>query len=227
MSDSINDNNKPWHEVGRGLKKVAGALIGVGAPMLANATLGPMGGQIVGQIVRDLGLGPDATESEIEKAIVAQSPEALVEIRRIEVQMVEAQNAALMSEADADTRRIESVNETIRAEVLGNSCAGQWRPLWGRRACYAFEVAIYSSLATTLYCVVFNKPEILPALPTVFGAVFALFTLPAAILGVASYHRGVEKRILAGEVRIPSASATPRDGIPRATPIGKIFKPTD
>lgn len=221
-------NKKPWQAAGQGFKKIAGALVAVGAPILANATLGPLGGQIVGQIVQNLGLGPEASETEIEKAIVAANPEILVEIRRIELQMIEAQHSVLMNREDNDTRRIEAVNEAIKAEVIGNPCAGAWRPLWGRWSCYGFWISLYTLIILTVVDVIaFGGASLVPHLPIILGALTGVFILPASILGVASYHRGIEKRVLAGEVRIPSATATPRDGIPRATPVGPIFRNSD
>lgn len=38
-------------------------------------------------------------------------------------------------------------------------------------------------------------------IPQLIGAMAALFATPMAILGVASWHRGKEKRALAGEGR--------------------------
>ena len=68
---------------------------------------------------------------------------------------------------------------------------------------YGFWGFVFLYAVILAYAVATGNTELIAQTPMILGSFAALMVLPASILGVASYHRGVEKRILAGEKRIP------------------------
>lgn len=95
--------------------------------------------------------------------------------------------------AKEDTKRLETVNETMRAEARSEHwMQWSWRPFNG----YLFGITLF-----------FNY--VMPSLYNMFAEVHIVaqqipeFVLMAwaAILGVTAWHRGVQKRIISGEVK--------------------------
>lgn len=59
-------------------------ILGELAPVAASAYGGPWWGVAARKIADVFGLGPDASDAEIEKAVVAANPEILVKLRQVE-----------------------------------------------------------------------------------------------------------------------------------------------
>lgn len=200
------EEEKAWKNIGRefvkkGLPKIGGALIRAAGAAAESTPVGAVLSEFgVFDAVADVvGGSPDDPKS-IEESIKRMSPEELsnfTKLKEIEAELaifeIERQNVI----DQENTKRIEAVNETMRAEVLGNPEAGSWRPLWGRWTCYNFFIMLYGLLGFFGYALFKGDFQIISLFPTVLGAFAALFALPAAILGVASWKRGIEKIELA------------------------------
>lgn len=101
---------------------------------------------------------------------------------------------------EEETKRLVAINETIRAEAgSANWWSSAWRPFWGAVSAIAFLVAVAGIIYLAGYAIAMDRTELLQHIPTLVFQLAALFAIPGAILGVASWHRGKEHRIRAGE----------------------------
>lgn len=89
----------------RPLANLARILIGAGLPALGTAIGGPVGGVIAGTVARRLGLDETSPEQAIEEKLAANDPATLVELRKVEAQMLDAQVRALEVQEEAVTAR--------------------------------------------------------------------------------------------------------------------------
>jgi hypothetical protein len=185
----------------KGLPKIGESLIKIAGAAAARTPAGSVLKEIgVFDAVADA-LGIDSSDEKAIEETVKEMTEdqlnSLVELKQLEtniaIEEIERENVI----DTEDTKRIESVNETMRAEVLGNPKAAEWRPLWGRWTCYNFFPIVYLLVATFIYAVISGDYQVITQIPVIVGAFSSLFILPAAILGVASYKRGLEKIELA------------------------------
>jgi len=187
--------SKTWDKVKEGLGKIA--------PVLGTALGGPAGGMVGGWIGD--ALGTDGNPDNIAAALVNATPEQkmrlmeLQENNRAELQRLSLQ--AAIAEAEAEAKTIESVNASIRTETSqGHPWAGAWRPFWGFVSAIAFVVAVIGIFVLIGYSISKGKTELFADIPGIIGQLAFLFGIPGAILGVASWHRGVKQRIEAGEL---------------------------
>ena len=172
-----------WKSVG---KTIAGV-----APILGTLLGGPIGGA-AGTAIKLLtsAIGGDvkATPDAIHEAIKAD-PQALARVRiaelgnQVELQklLVESQRLEVQKEVSA----LSEVNQTMRAEANSE----HW-PQWSWRP---YNGALFG---TTMFAVYVGLPMFDKTVPTIPYLVWVAW---ASILGVTTWHRGREKRILAGE----------------------------
>mgnify|MGYP001176819404 CR=1 FL=1 len=109
-------------------------------------------------------------------------------------------------ELGADTDRIRTVNETMRVEAQAERWwVSGWRPFWGFVSAAAFLVVCGLVCWLAFQAVASRDAEALRMIPELVMSMSVLFGIPAAILGIASWHRGKEKRerlsLLAGADR--------------------------
>lgn len=185
-----------WKDVGDALGKVA--------PIAANILTGGTAGAITtvaGMVASALGCEP--TPSAVQQAIAAD-PQAMVKLAELENahqrDMAALAMQARANELAADTARLAEVNATMRAEAASEKWwVSGWRPFWG------FVSALTFAFVASLVCwlafdaVSARNQDALRMVPDLVSAMAMLFGIPGAILGVASWHRGKEKRIRAGE----------------------------
>ena len=79
-------------------------MVGAGLPVLGTAVAGPAGGIVAANVVRSLNLGPEASEHDVEMAL-ASNPDAIVELRRYEAEILTAQYQAASVEQEEVTKR--------------------------------------------------------------------------------------------------------------------------
>jgi hypothetical protein len=108
-----------------GLKRLGRSLIGAGLPALGTAVAGPIGGQVVGGILRGLGLKDGSSISDVERALDTD-PDAAVKLKQLEVEVAMAQLDLAGIEEKELTNRLESDNNSdswlaknIRPVTLG------------------------------------------------------------------------------------------------------------
>lgn len=90
---------------------------------------------------------------------------------------------------------IESVNATMRSEAQSEKWPQySWRPFWGFISAIAFLFVVVLCCFLAYKGVMMGKPEALTMIPQLVFAFAGLFGIAGAILGVASWHRGAQKR---------------------------------
>ncbi|MEJ1436564.1 MAG: 3TM-type holin [Candidatus Sedimenticola sp. (ex Thyasira tokunagai)] len=98
------------------------------------------------------------------------------------------------------TKRLQSVNQTMQAETQAKHWwSSAWRPFWGACSAVVFFLAVIGILILAGKAVTTGNQAAINMIPTLVTNLTLLFGVPGAILGVASWHRGKEKRIQAGE----------------------------
>lgn len=195
-----------WDGVKKGLSKAA--------PMLGLIMGGPAA-PIIGSMVAKV-LGVDPEPDKIEAALATASPETLARIKEIEItKKAEIEKLAIeqgIVEIKAEASKIESVNATMRVEAQAeDQWTRRWRPFWGFCSCIAFFI-ICGAIAMAIWS---GKSEVLKELGNIVTAIAILFSIPGAILGVASWHRGQKQRIQAGETKGPGLINTLVGGLNR------------
>ncbi len=199
----------------KGLPKVGEILIRAGGAAVKRTPVGGVLDEfgVLDAVGEAIGIGDEGSSDEgietIEEMVTDMSAEqlqALTELKKLETEMaiaeIEADAAIITAQEEADSARVAEINETIRQEVIANPEAGAWRPMWGRWSCRGFWFGLaWVALLAGVDLVGFDGELFIPHLPVILGAFAGVLILPASILGVASYHRGVEKRVLAGEQR--------------------------
>jgi hypothetical protein len=188
-----------WDKVKSGLSAFA--------PVLGTALGGP-GGAAIGTLVAEV-LGTDDKPESMAKALENVTPDQrarLLEIQennRTELQKLTLQKAISDNELDATT--ISDVNQTMRVETQqGHKWSGAWRPFWGFASAVAFVLAVIGIFTLAGYAIYTRDSELLEEIPSLIMQLAALFAIPGAILGVASWHRGKKQRIEAGEYAKPT-----------------------
>lgn len=122
------------------MKNAAKNLLRTVAPALGTAIGGPMGG-IAARAVSEQLLGkPDASESEIERALLGASPEQLAELKK-----VEAYFTAKMKELDVDLERI-AAEDRASARKREATVGGFAVPAIAAIVIVGFFAAVFASL---------------------------------------------------------------------------------
>jgi len=169
-----------WKEVGKKIAKI-------GAPLLGGVLGGPAGAGIGTLVASLFGADPDDPADVLQK--MAADPEAAVKLRELELRHAERleEMALRHAEIDAEERitAIREVNATMRTESQSEHWPQySWRPANG----FSFPAAVI--------LVYFLLPYLDKNVPTVPELVWVGWL---AILGVATWDRGKEKRAVAGE----------------------------
>lgn len=184
------------------LEKVVDVVAGV-APTVANLVM-PGSGPLVHGLIRTVAGDDESVPIEESAAKVFQDPAKLVELKRIaadrEVRLAEIAAGKEVDLEKIDADKIESVNATMRTEAAtGHPWAGAWRPFWGFCSAVAFVLSVLGIIGLGVYAVYKAKVDLLKVIPDLVMALAFLFGVPGAILGVASWHRGVKQRVEAGD----------------------------
>ena len=179
-----------WVNVGKSLLK--------SAPILGSLLLGPIGGTATSAAVSLISsvLGVEPTPDNVMEAI--KDPAKLLELKKIEIENKTKLVKLKMQETTLvlaeETKQIESVNQTMRAEAKSEHWIQYaWRPMWGFASAGTF-VAVTLGICILAYkAITTGDGSGLGHIPLIIGAFTSLFSIPAAILGIASWHRGKEK----------------------------------
>jgi len=149
------------------------------APAVAN-TIIPGSGPLLHTLIRQVAGDPPETPIEAAAAKVVADPQLYIELQS----RIMDHEARL---AEIDSRRLESVNQTMREESRSERWPQySWRPYNG---------FLYG---TTIFFVYVVLPLCKVPVPDVPQWVWIGW---GAILGVTTWHRGKEKRIKAGDNR--------------------------
>ncbi len=157
-------------------------------------------------IVRDFARLIAGTDDDEEaSARIAADPALQAEMQTAVLQHVLSMTRAEIDRIRAENEVLKEVNETMRVEAQSpNWWASAWRPFWGGISALAFLAVCVLVCVLAWRAVTTGSADALDMVPRLTAEFAMLFTIPGAILGVASWHRGKEKRIQAGEGSGPS-----------------------
>ncbi len=165
------------------------------SPILGTALGGPAGGAALAAISNAVLGKRDGTEAEVAAAVAGGNPDTYLQLRRAEHDFL-----VKMKEQDVKLEEIYSgdvaqVNQTMREESKSEHWIQySWRPYWGFISATAFGVVCVFVCVLAYQAIFKGKPEAINMIPALVGAFAILFGIPGAILGVASWHRGMMKR---------------------------------
>lgn len=180
------------------LKALGAQLAKQGLPLLGTLLGGPAGGAI-GALVASA-IGGDPADADGLAQIVATDPDALVRLRELENSKVLRLQELVTQQAVVDmqetTKQLEAVGVTMRSEGTSEHWPQySWRPYWGFISGTAFAVVCVFVCVLAYKAILGTNPNAVAMIPQLVGAFTMLFGIPGAILGVAAWHRGVEKRL--------------------------------
>lgn len=150
-------------------------------------------------------LGGDKAEAVVEqvaniaKSVTGQSDvkTAVDAINADPALALEFQKAWLATELaleQEETKRMQMVNETMRAEAQSEHWPQwSWRPFWGFASGLAFLLVAGLCCWLGFDAVRTKDTTAIGMIPQLVSAFAALFAIPGAILGVAAWKRGQEK----------------------------------
>lgn len=185
-----------WKDVGK-------TLATKGLPLLGTLIGGPIGGAVgvAGSLISSV-LGVDNEPEAVMEAIKADpdgSIAKLVEMQErnkfeLERMTIQAETTRMQQE----TERQKAVNASMQAESQSEDAwSRRWRPFWG--FCSAIAWALMA-LAIAYDIAIGHSGTVVKELSNIPET---FWLIPLTILGVASYHRGKEKRLRAGEATAP------------------------
>lgn len=188
-----------WDTVKKGISQFA--------PLLGMALGGPAGGAI-GKLVGNV-LGTDDNPDNIAAALEGvddQTKARLIELQ--ENNKYELEKLAILKETQeikSGSQDVENVNKSMQAEAAqGHQWSGAWRPVWGFVSAAAFGVSVIGIFILIGIAIATKNTAMLKDIPGIIQQLVFLFGIPGAILGVASWHRGVKQRIESGQQDKPS-----------------------
>jgi len=128
-------------------------------------------------------------------AVLKADPKLLIEYQ----QAVTAQAVALYQE---ETKRLEAVNATIRAEYAsGDKYVARWRPTFGYVACITWLLQGVIVFGVVAYVAVWQPDRLSRTLLAITQLVQALsehWLYALAVLGIAVWKRSDDKQVAAG-----------------------------
>jgi len=106
-----------------------------------------------------------------------------------------------------DTKRLQTVNETIRKEANSKDpYVRRWRPTFGYCMSIAWVVQFFGTIAAVIGAVFVNPEksgEILKGLAEVNAATLGLWGIALSVIGVSVVQRSRDKQIAAGQTPPP------------------------
>lgn len=178
--------------------------IGAVAPTVANLVV-PGSGPLLDGLMRAVtGDGPETPIEEVAAKIQAD-PKLYVELQTVAAQKeVQLAEIALKKE-QVRAQRLATVNATMQAEGKSEHWPQySWRPAIGFSVAVAFLESATFVFVLAYRAIVEKDPSAIGMIPTLITALTGLFAVPMAILGVAVWDRGKEKRAKAGDTSVES-----------------------
>lgn len=141
---------------------------------------------------------------------VEDPDDALEKIRRdpeLQIRYQRAMAPVVIAQMEADTRKLEAVNATMRAESASRDVyVRRWRPTWGyvTAAAWALQAVAVFVVAAGAVWATFDgvEPELIAALfdglAGLIGAMTAVWTIALGVLGINVAKRTEDKRVAAG-----------------------------
>lgn len=151
-----------------------------------------LGGDRAGDVARKaVDVALEVTEHRNPKeAVIAlqQNPE-------LQLKLQEAMTPVIIAEYEAETRRLETVNATMRAEAASNDpYVRRWRPTLG----YVVSLSWGAQMSGLTYAIV-ALPDSAPAILGAMGSLTAIWGVALSILGISVAKRSQDKQVAAGQ----------------------------
>lgn len=170
-----------WKEIG---SKVADF-----APVLGGLLGGPAGASI-GAIVSAT-LGTKNNPADVMAAIAGNAENAL-KLKKLEQ---EHKTELIKLTISADTKKLEEVNKTIRAEYeQEDKYVKRWRPTFGYAVCFTWVVTWLAIVFVVLF-----EPVTAPLVINALAATTTMWGVALSILGVNVWKRSQDKKVLLGQ----------------------------
>lgn len=164
-----------------GLAQLAPSIMGL---FTKNETAG-RAAEVVSSVARTV-TGKDTDDGALEA--LKANPALLVEYQRA----VDAHALAIFQE---ETKRLQAVNETIRAEAAsGDAYVRRWRPTFG----YCVALTWVTLMGACSYVIV-TDPAQAGTVIAAMGSLSAMWGIALAVLGVAVHERSKDKQVAAGQ----------------------------
>lgn len=174
------------------LKKIAGYAPDIAAAIATGGTsvIASTALRIAAQEMTGI---PGSSIDDVANAVRNATPEQMAALTI-------ANNNFLVQMRTLDVQQIGMVNQTMQSETKSEHwCQYGWRPFWGFASAIAFIGLVVIIGILAYQAIAKGNQNAMTMIPQIISASTMLFGIPAAILGVASWHRGKEKRIRAGE----------------------------
>lgn len=141
---------------------------------------------------------------EVAKAVtgIADPQQAIEAVRanaEHQAELARALAPVLIAEYEAETRRLEAVNATMRGEATsGDAYTRRWRPTLG----YVVTAAWGLQMAATSWLIV-SQPEKATAVIAALAGLSVMWSVALGVLGVGVQARTRDKQIAAGQEPAP------------------------
>lgn len=191
-----------WQDIAQQLAPIAptlGRMLGSALPIPFGGALG----EVAGKVIADA-LGVEATPEAVSVAIQA-TPADVVKAQLEDAESeARARYAAIAAQAKAEAivgaKQVETVAATMQAELVN----GAWyQRMWRPAAMFMWVATWPVQIGTILYPVWFDNQTALGALPTLIYALSTWNAAPAALAGVYSWNRTMEKLGAANSNNLP------------------------
>ena len=169
-------------------------LLGLAASLVPSIVglFSKQGGEVAQQVV-DAGLALTGADSEPEAVDALNANPELLAAYKSKLLDIELEFYR------EDTKRMDIVNTTMRAEIAGNGIYKTgWRPAFGWVTAFSFGVVVLSYMGILGYTIVTSPAElagVINALAVAIGSLVSLFAVALAVLGVSVWKRTDEKTL--------------------------------
>lgn len=117
----------------------------------------------------------------------------------LQIQFQQAMQPVIIARMEATTKRLEAVNQTMRAEYASKSrFVSSWRPTFG----YLVALSWFLMMAALSY-VIFDSPKEAPAIISAMASLSFMWGIAMAVLGVNVQQRSKDKQTAAGVAQSP------------------------
>lgn len=125
----------------------------------------------------------------------AEAVAAIQKNLELQIQLKEAMAPIIVAEMEAETRQLESVNETMRAELNADSKFTKWwRPTFGYVAALTWAGQMFG-----VTWLMFTNPEQASTVITAMASLSVMWTIALSVLGVYINKRSQDKQLAAGK----------------------------
>lgn len=166
------------------------------APKLAKWIFGDDGEKVATQVLDVARSVTGQDEAQSAADALKANPALLVEFQR----QTQAMEVRLQEE---ETKRLKSVNATMRAEYASNDVyVKRWRPTFGYAMAATWSLQILGSMFGIIYAIVAVPTEaavILTAIGEATAATVPMWAVALSVIGVSVWKRSEDKKTAAGQ----------------------------